>query len=51
MLTGDVLDTIAGWPAEKQKAAHQAISEVEEEVCFFVQLTLLCPSAALIGWH
>ena len=32
VLTGDVLDTIAGWPAEKQHAANQAIKEVEEEV-------------------
>ena len=32
MLTGDVLDTIASWPAEKQNAANQAIKEIEEEV-------------------
>ena len=33
MLTGDLLDTIAGWPADKQHAANQAIKAVEEEVC------------------
>lgn len=32
VLTGDVLDTIAGWPADKQHAANQAIKEVEDEV-------------------
>ncbi len=32
-MTGDVLDTIAGWPAEKQLVANQAIREVEQEVC------------------
>lgn len=32
VLTGDLLDTIAGWPADKQHAANQAIKEVEEEV-------------------
>ena len=32
-MTGDVLDTIAGWPAEKQLVANRAIREVEQEVC------------------
>ena len=32
MLTGDVLDTIASWPAAQQLLANQAIREVEEEV-------------------
>lgn len=32
VLTGDVLDTIAGWPADKQHAANQAIKDVEDEV-------------------
>jgi len=32
-MTGDVLDTIASWPAEKQLVANQAIREVEQEVC------------------
>lgn len=33
MLTGDLLDTIASWPPDKQHAANQAIKEVEQEVC------------------
>lgn len=32
-MTGDVLDTIGNWPAEKQLVANQAIREVEQEVC------------------
>lgn len=32
-MSGDVLDTIADWPAEKQLVANQAIREVEQEVC------------------
>ena len=32
-MTGDVLDTVASWPAEKQLVANQAIREVEQEVC------------------
>lgn len=38
VLTGDVLDTIAGWPAEKQLLANQAIREVEEEVQFHLHV-------------
>ena len=37
VLTGDVLDTIASWPPEKQHAANQAIKEVEEEVLKHMQ--------------
>ena len=33
VMTGDVLDTVASWPAEKQLVANQAIREVEQEVC------------------
>jgi len=38
VLTGDLLDTIAGWPADKQHAAHKAIQEVEEEALVRMQL-------------
>jgi len=30
--TGDLLDVIAGWPAEKQENARKIIEEVEDEV-------------------
>lgn len=30
--TGDLLDVIAGWPAEKQDNARKIIEEVEDEV-------------------
>ncbi|DBB05600.1 TPA: hypothetical protein ACH3X1_012544 [Trebouxia sp. C0004] len=38
VMTGDVLDTIAGWPAEKQLVANQAIREVEQEALQHMQL-------------
>ena len=41
MPIGDLLDTIAGWPTEKQHAANQAIKEVEEEV-HRIAAPLLC---------
>lgn len=38
VLTGDVLDTIASWPAAQQLLANQAIREVEEEALQHMQL-------------
>ncbi|KAL0022069.1 hypothetical protein WJX79_001121 [Trebouxia sp. C0005] len=38
VMSGDVLDTIADWPAEKQLVANQAIREVEQEALQHMQL-------------
>jgi hypothetical protein len=57
-MTGDVLDTIAGWPAEKQLVAHQAIREVEQEVCrqhcnlgFISLVKFLCSMLDAATWQ
>jgi hypothetical protein len=36
--TGDILDIIASWPADKQAAAHAAIAEVEEQALADMQV-------------
>lgn len=38
VMTGDVLDTVASWPAEKQLVANQAIREVEQEALQHMEL-------------